>query len=865
LDNFLPEEFIWVHHHANLIDGKKEVIDRENTSVLVHLTIPEVEFQEIKIYYYEKYRSGNINLLHDNYLNPYHMRYRNPIFTTVFIISILLFINVGKAQTREKDILWYDQPAKSWMAEALPIGNGYMGAMIYGLVGEEHIQFNEESLWTGGKGEWDEYNGGNREQAYMYLPKIRKLLDKGDFKGAHELANRELTGILKSVKGDHIWEGFGAFQTFGDLFVKAAHGDEIKDYRRDLNISDAIASVRYKVHNVEYRREYYASYPKRVLVFRFQNNSLNGIDYEIRLESIHRNVNISFEDDQLVMAGKLENNGMEFESRILIDSDGSEISFSNGKLHVKSAKTLTLYLTAATDYQNVYPNYKGRDYKKLNHKTIAAIDPKKYSEIYKEHQKDYSALYSRVYINLGEQGNNHKSTLERLKAYSDGSKDPSLEALYFQYGRYLMISSSRPGSLPANLQGKWNNLTAPAWASDYHANINIQMIYWPAEITNLSECAEPLMDYIDKLREPGRKSAKDFFNARGWIVNTANNIFGYTAPGWEFPWGFFPGGAAWYGRHIWDHYEYTGDIEFLRKEGYPIMKESALFWLDYLTEDENGFLISSPSYSPEHGGISTGAYMDIQIAWDIFTNCIKASELLGDDEVFKNELIKAKNKLLPLQIGNWGQLQEWKEDVDNPNSKHRHVSHLYALYPGDQIMPLETTDFAKAAKISLDARGDDGTGWSIAWKINFWARLFDGNHAYTLLRRAMKWIVTVEEIYDEGVGGVYSNLLSGHPPFQLDGNMGTTAGIAEMLLQSHTNQIHILPALPDAWDNGKIMGLKARGGFEIDIEWTAGKLEKITIESVKGGDCKLRYRDKEIYISLKAGDIMMLNNELHIL
>ena len=329
-------------------------------------------------------------------------------------------------------------------------------------------------------------------------------------------------------------------------------------------------------------------------------------------------------------------------------------------------------------------------------------------------------------------------TDERLRLYANGEEVHTLESLYFQYGRYLLISSSRPGTMPANLQGKWNNLGNPPWASDYHANINIQMIYWPAEVTNLSECHEPLIEYIDRLRPPGRKSAKDFFNAEGWIVNTMNNPFGYTAPGWGFPWGFFPGGAAWYGRHVWEHYEFSGDLTYLKEKGYPIMKEAAQFWLDYLTKDEDGFLISSPSYSPEHGGISTGAYMDIEIAWDIFTNCIKACEELGLDNGFKEKLIAGKSKLLPLKIGKWGQLQEWKEDVDDPTNKHRHVSHLYALYPGTQVNMVRTPNLVDAARVSLNARGDDGTGWSIGWKINFWARLQDGDRSYKLLNRAMQ-------------------------------------------------------------------------------------------------------------------------------
>ncbi len=769
------------------------------------------------------------------------------------------FSDVAKKSER----IWYEYPAKSWMSEALPIGNGYMGAMFFGGVYEEQIQFNEESLWSGGKGEWDEYNGGNREDAHKYLPKVRQLLKEGRFDEAHVLASKELTGKIKSNKGNSVWEGYGAYQAFGEVFVKTQHSGELENYKRELNISKGIGTISYQLGDINFKREYFASYPKRALVFRFENDAPSGIDYIIRKETVHENVSISFSDNQLILNGKLQNNGMEFESRMLIETDG-EVLFTNGKLKVKSAKVVTLYLTAATDYENNYPEYKGRDYKALNHKTIKKVQSTQYKEILAEHKTDFVSLHSRVALELGHTNKDDIPTNERLKTYAEGQSDQSLEALFFQYGRYLIISSSRPRSMPANLQGKWNNVTNPPWAADYHANINIQMIYWPVEVTNLSECHEPLIEYVDNLRAPGSKTAKDFFNTRGWVVNTMNNTFGFTAPGWGFPWGFFPGGAAWYGRHVWEHYEFTQDKNFLKDKGYTIMKEAALFWLDYLTEDEEKWLVSSPSYSPEHGGISTGAYMDIQIAWDIFTNCIKACEVLDADHEFKKELIEAKSNLLPLKIGKWGQLQEWKEDRDDPNNKHRHVSHLFALYPSDQVNLKDTPELSEAAKVSLIARGDEGTGWSIGWKINFWSRLLDGDHAYKLLRRAIK----VTE--DEGTnmmdgGGIYSNMLSAHPPFQLDGNMGATSGIAEMLIQSHAGEIHVLPALPKAWLEGKITGLKARKGFEIDIEWKDGELTLLKIKSLSGNRINVKYRDKSTVINLKKGEVIRLDRKLKLI
>lgn len=781
-------------------------------------------------------------------------------------LCLFLLIIACKKETVviDKDSLWYEKPAINWMKEALPIGNGYMGAMFFGGIEEEHIQFNEESLWTGGKGEWQSYEGGNRKNAYEHLPEIRRLLKEGQFEKAHKLANKELTGIIKADKGDSIWEGFGAYQAFGDIFIKTKHQGEAQNYHRALNISDALGTIHYQVENVNYKRTFFASYPQRALVFQFTNDDASGTDYVIKQRTPHKNTTIVFKDNQLLLKGHLENNGMEFESRLLIDSDGNDTSYSNGELHIKSANTVTLYLTASTDYKNEYPTYKGRDYKTLNKQVISNIQSKTFEEILKLHKKDYKNLYDRVTFKLNEIDTLGIPTDQRLKNYANGEKDSSLETLYFQYGRYLMISSSREGTMPANLQGKWNNMTNPPWASDYHANINIQMIYWPAEIANLAECHKSLIEYVDKLRVPGRKTAQDFFNADGWVVNTMNNPFGYTAPGWSFPWGFFPGGAAWFSRHAWEHYEFNQDKSFLKDKGYPIMKDAALFWLDYLTKDVDGHLVSSPSYSPEHGGISTGAYMDIQIVWDLFTNCITASEALGIDDDFRDKLILAKSQLLPLKIGKWGQLQEWKEDRDSPNNKHRHVSHLYALYPGKQINTTKTPELSEAAKVSLNARGDNGTGWSIAWKINFWARLKDGNHAYELLNRAMR-ITDAGAENTMGGGGVYSNLLSTHPPFQLDGNMGATAGMAEMLLQSHSEAIQILPALPKEWRNGKIEGLKARGNIEVDIEWKKGKPILIGLLAKENQVIKIEYEGANKELKLSKNQKVWLDGNLSVL
>lgn len=757
------------------------------------------------------------------------------------------------AQLPETELkLWYEQAAEDWMQEALPIGNAYLAAMFFGGPEEERIQFNEESLWSGGKGEWEAYNGGNRPGAYKYLPQVRQLLQAGKYEEAHALARKELTGVIKENQGDSRWVGYGAYQSFGDLYIRPSLAGAVTNYRRELDISEAVGRVNFEAAGIKHERTYFASYPKRALVFRFENDAAEGLAYEIELTSLHEERQIRLEGNELIMAGALSNNGMAFESRLKIEPHGAKVTFDQGRIQIQATQKLDLYLTAATDYQNEYPHYTGRDLKKLNQETMTSLAALTYDQVLAEHIKDYQALFSRVTFNLPTSETSELSTDQRLQAYQEGAQDPALEALYFQYGRYLLISSSRPGSLPANLQGKWNHINNPPWASDYHANINIQMIYWPAEVTNLSEVHQPLIEYIDRLRAPGRQSAKDFFNARGWIVNTMNNTFGFTAPGWDFPWGFFPAGAAWYGQHVWQHYEYKPDRAYLENKAYPILKEAALFWLDYLTQDEAGHLVSSPSYSPEHGGISTGAYMDIQIVWDLFSNTIQALDILGIEPDFKAELSRAKEKLLPLRIGRWGQLQEWKEDLDDPENKHRHLSHLFALYPGNQISALETPELAEAARTSLVARGNEGTGWSIGWKINFWARLYDGDSAYSMLRRALKWSGDKSVNMSDG-GGVYANLFSTHPPFQLDGNMGVTAGVAEMLMQSHAGVIELLPALPASWPAGSVKGLKARGGVEIDLSWANGQLVQAKVRNAQAGSYRLKYKGTETTFSALSG------------
>lgn len=753
-------------------------------------------------------------------------------------------------------VLWYNSPAKDWMTQALPIGNGHVGTMFFGDPGEERLQFSEGSLWAGGKGANAEYNFGLKKEAYKHLPKVRELLAAGKMQEAHQLANKELTGVIHEKKGNTPSSDFGAQQTMGDIYVKVSHRGAIADYRRELNISDAVGKVSYKAGNSRFERVFFGNYPAKVMVYQFKSSTPET--YSVKFVTPHHTEYERFENNLYTFGGSLKDNHQEFETAYRVDTDG-KTTFKEGILTVTNAKSVVLVHTVSTDYVMKFPDYKGNDYKKANRATMAKVAAKRFDALYAEQQKDYHSLFDRVALNLDSQPQSIP-TDERQKAYFAGKTDTGLEELYFQYGRYLMISSTRPGTMPMSLQGKWNDSTNPPWANDYHTNINVQMLYWPAEVTNLAECHMPLMDFTQSIVEPGRLAAKEFFNAKGWIVNTMLNAYGYTSPGWDFPWGFFPGGAAWLCQHMWEHYAFTQDKLFLKNTAYPVMKEAALFWMDYLTDDGQGHLVSSPSYSPEQGGISTGATMDHEIAWDILNNTVTAATALGIDQDFAKKAAQIRDKILPLQIGKWKQLQEWREDVDDSTNHHRHVSHLYALHPGKQISITKTPAEAQAAKVSLNARGDDGTGWSLAWKVNFWARLQDGNRAHKLFKSVLRPVSDQGTNMADG-GGSYANLLCAHPPFQLDGNMGSTAGVAEMLLQSQTGVIELLPALPDAWPSGSVAGLKARGNVTVDEVWENGKLKSVTLSSAIAQKRAVKYGDKTINVDIASGKSKTLKTQ----
>ena len=744
--------------------------------------------------------------------------------------------NEGENTTLNENIercklaLWYDEPATHWENEALPIGNGYMGGMIFGSVESERIQYNEKTLWSGGPGAWKDYNGGNKEGAWEAVKEIRKILAYG---------KTPSNDLYQRVCGDQ--RAFGAYQNFGDIFLdfKSHKEGEVTNYRRELNIEESLSTVKYSYKGVNYEREYFCSYTDNVLVIKLKADKASSLNIDIRNEGAHNGKNLSVENNTLILRGDLEDNGMKYESQVKVINTGGSIKDKEDRISVENADEITIIMSAGTDYINEYPTYKGEDPHSAVTERINNAVNLGYDELKSRHIEDYKNLFDRVNLNLGELKLD-KPTDEMLNEYKTNQSN-SLETLFFQYGRYLLISSSREGSLPANLQGVWNNSNNPPWSSDYHFNVNIQMNYWPAEVANLSETAIPLVEYVESLREPGRKTAEihcgiegAMENKNGWTVNTMNNPFGFTAMGWEFDWGWAPTSNAWISQNLWEHYNFTDDKDYLRENIYPIMKEAAQFWTQFLVEythsDGKTYLVSSPSYSPEHGPRTVGTTFDQELIWQLFTDTIKASETLGIDEEFRAELEDKRERLLKPQIGKHGQVQEWKDDIDDPNNNHRHISHLVGLYPGTQINQKDTPELYEAAKVTMNHRGDGGTGWSKANKINLWARLLDGDRAHRLLENQLK-ASTLENLFDT------------HPPFQIDGNMGAVSGIAEMLLQSHLGTINPLPALPRAWKDGSFHGLKARGNFEVSVKWNNNSLNHLKIKSGSGNDCYLEYKE----------------------
>jgi len=758
------------------------------------------------------------------------------------VTLLLALLLPGSAALAGPLTLWYQQPAEKW-TEALPIGNGRLAAMVFGKVDQERIQLNEDSIWAGARSD------RNNPEALKSLPEVRRLLLAGKLKEAEALAAQTMLGIPLRLP---------PYQPLGDLWLNFGPPSNVSDYRRELDLATGMIKIAYQQGDAHFTREIFASAPDHVLVIRLTSNRAGSISFSASMGREADATSAVIGPDRILLSGQAiahgdrshdwdAKGGVRFAGILQVMAHGGKVQSAGNELAVRSADSVTLLLAAATDYRSADP-------KTAAESTLAAVN-KPYEALRAAHLTDYQQFFHRVEFSLGGIGGDDRAEIptdERLRRVAQGENDPALIAQYFQFGRYLMIAGSRPGSLATTLQGKWNQSLTPPWDSKYTININTEMNYWPAETCNLSELHQPLFDLIDNFRDSGRRTAREMYGARGIVAHHNTDAWGHTEPLDGVGPGMWPMGAAWLSLDLWEHYDFTRDREFLARRAYPVLREVAEFLLDYLVDDGHGHLISGPSVSPENryktadgtvARLCMGPYMDTEIARAVFTRVIAAGEILGQDAEFRRKAAAARDKLLPFRIGRYGQLQEWMEDYDEPEPGHRHVSHLFALYPDHQITPRATPDLAKAARISLERRlshGGGGTGWSRAWVVNLWARLGDGDQAHASLIELLRH-------------STLPNMFDNHPPFQIDGNFGGTAAIAEMLLQSNTGEIAFLPALPHDWPEGHIHGLKARGGIEVDLDWRDGKPVSAVLRAGASSEARLRPPQGSAIASIQSG------------